>query len=41
MNIIWVAAFTYIKFDGKFLYLATVLVLHTKEVLGFTIKTRL
>lgn len=34
---VWVTDFTYIKFHGKFIYLATVMDLFTREVVGFNI----
>ncbi|NCT00291.1 IS3 family transposase [Candidatus Parcubacteria bacterium] len=39
-NIVWVADFTYIKFRDKFLYLATVIDVYDKEVIGFAISSR-
>ena len=36
-NVVWVSDFTFISFQGKFLYLATVIDLFTGEVLGFSI----
>jgi putative transposase len=36
-GVIWVADFTYIRFQGKFIYLATVMDLFTREVLGWSI----
>ena len=36
-NVIWVADFTYIWFQGKFIYLATVMDLFTREILGWSI----
>lgn len=36
-NIAWVADFTYLLFQGEFLYLATVLDMFTREVLGWNI----
>ena len=36
-NIVWVADFTYIKFQGKFIYLATVMDLFTRETLGWSV----
>lgn len=36
-NQIWVADFTYIKFQNKFIYLATVMDLFTREILGWNI----
>jgi transposase InsO family protein len=34
-DVVWVSDFTYIRFHGRFLYLATVLDAYTGEVLGF------
>lgn len=39
-SVVWVADFTYIPFQGSFIYLATVMDLFTKEKLGFAISTR-
>ena len=36
-NHIWVADFTYIKFQGKFIYLSTVMDLFTREIIGWCI----
>lgn len=36
-NLIWVADFTYIFFQGKFIYLATIMDLFTREIVGFAI----
>jgi transposase InsO family protein len=36
-NQIWVADFTYIKFQGKFIYLATVMDLFAREIIGWCI----
>jgi len=36
-NIIWVADFTYIDFQNKFIYLATVMDLFTREIIGWNI----
>lgn len=36
-NIVWVSDFTYIKYRGKFVYLAIVQDCHTREVLGISI----
>lgn len=36
---IWVADFTYIPFQGKFLYLATVMDLFTREIVGVSVMT--
>lgn len=34
---VWVTDFTYIKFQGRFIYLATVIDLFTREVVGFNL----
>jgi putative transposase len=34
-NLVWAADFTYISFQGKFLYLATIIDLFTREIIGF------
>ena len=39
-NVIWVSDFTYIKFEGSFVYLATVMDLYSREVIGWTISIR-
>lgn len=36
-NLIWVADFTYIRFQGKFVYLATIMDLFTREIIGFAV----
>ena len=36
-NLIWVTDFTYISFQGKFIYLATIMDLFTREIIGFAI----
>ena len=36
-NFIWVADFTYIPFQGKFVYLATIMDLFTREIIGFAV----
>ena len=36
-NIVWVSDFTYIKFQGKFIYLATIMDLFTREIVGWNI----
>jgi len=36
-NQVWCTDFTYIKFQGKFLYLATIIDLFTREIVGFNI----
>ena len=40
MNFIWVSDFTFLRFEGRFIFLATVLDLYTKEVLGVSVMTR-
>lgn len=36
-HMIWVSDFTYIKFQDKFIYLATIMDLYTREILGWNI----
>ena len=36
-NLIWVADFTYISWQGKFIHLATIMDLFTREIIGFAI----
>jgi len=36
-NIVWVADFTYIKFQEKFIYLATIMDVYTREIIGYNI----
>lgn len=36
-NIVWVADFTYIKFQNKFIYLSTIMDLFTREILGWNV----
>lgn len=36
-NVVWVADFTYLKYQGKFIYLATVMDLFTREIVGWNI----
>lgn len=38
-NHVWVTDFTYIKWHGRFVYLATVIDVYTREVVGVAIKT--
>lgn len=38
-DVIWVTDFTYIKFNDKFIYLATIMDLYTREIVGFTVST--
>lgn len=39
-HIIWASDFTYIKFMGRFIYLATIIDVYTREILGWNISTR-
>jgi transposase InsO family protein len=36
-NVIWVSDFTYIEFQGRFIYLATIMDLYTREIIGWDI----
>ncbi len=36
-NVVWVSDFTYIKYQGKFIYLATIMDLYTREIIGWNI----
>ena len=36
-HVVWVADFTYIKFQDKFMYLATIMDLYSREILGWNI----
>lgn len=36
-NVIWVTDFTYLPFNGTFLYLATIMDLYTREIVGWNI----
>lgn len=36
-NIVWVSDFTYIKFRGRFIYLATIMDMYTREIIGVAI----
>ena len=38
--IVWASDFTYIKFQGSFIYLATIIDIYTREVIGWNISTR-
>lgn len=37
---VWVADFTYLPFQGRFVYLATVMDIFTREVVGWSLQTR-
>ena len=39
-NIVWAADFTYIRHKDKFLYLATVIDVYGKEIIGYAISDR-
>lgn len=39
-NIVWASDFTYIKFQGAFIYLATIIDVYTREIIGWNISTR-
>ena len=39
-NISWASDFTYIKFQGRFIYLATIIDIYTREIIGWNISTR-
>lgn len=36
-NVVWASDFTYIKFMGRFIYLATIIDVYTREVIGWNI----
>lgn len=36
---IWVSDFTHLKFEGKFVYLATIMDMFTREIVGFSVST--
>src|SRR5437868_13283202 len=36
-NIVWVSDFTYIKFKGRFIYVATIMDMYTREIIGIAI----
>jgi len=38
-NHIWAADFTYLPFQGRFVYVATVLDLYTRKVMGLSVYT--
>ncbi len=39
-NIVWASDFTYIKFQGTFIYLATIIDVYTREIIGWNISTK-
>lgn len=39
-NIVWASDFTYIKFHGYFIYLATIIDIYTREIIGWNISTK-
>ena len=39
-NIVWASDFTYIKFHGRFIYLATIIDIFTREIIGWNISAR-
>ncbi len=39
-NIVWASDFTYIKFLGAFIYLATIIDVYTREIIGWNISVR-
>lgn len=39
-NIVWASDFTYIKFQGYFIYLATIIDVYTREIIGWNISVR-
>ncbi len=36
-NVIWVSDFTYIKYQGRFIYVATIMDMYTREIIGIAI----
>ncbi len=36
-DVVWVSDFTYIKFQGKFIYLATIMDMYTREIIGIAV----
>jgi len=36
-NMVWVSDFTYIKFMGRFIYMATIMDMYTREIIGLSI----
>jgi len=39
-NVVWASDFTYIKFMGRFIYLATIIDVYTREIIGWNISVR-
>lgn len=39
-NVVWVSDFTYIKFQNKFIFVATVMDLFTREIIGWNVSIR-
>lgn len=39
-NVVWASDFTYILFMGKFIYLATIIDVYTREIIGWNISTK-
>lgn len=39
-NLVWATDFTYIKFQGSFIYLATIIDIYTREIIGWNISTK-
>jgi transposase InsO family protein len=39
-NIVWVSDFTYLSFQGRFIYLATIMDLFTREIIGWNISVK-
>lgn len=39
-NVVWASDFTYIKFQGKFIYLATIIDVYTREIIGWNISMK-
>ena len=39
-NVVWASDFTYIKYQGRFIYLATIIDIFTREIIGWNISIR-
>jgi putative transposase len=39
-NVVWASDFTYIKLQGRFIYLATIIDVYTREIIGWDISVR-